>query len=568
MPSTEKASSNGRTEAQSNASFARFLYTQNPFYLISCLLVIYGCQSLAISSGDVLAKSVTMTGGLAMYTVLMSFVCIAVVRIAKVWQDARSIFIVVLISLAAMTTGFDELCISNREAAMGFSLGSIALVVIVLESVKRFTRLRLGFWYSIALYAHFAVLIGIPNGLGYAVASRNDAIANWGAMQFSMAIAAALLLLTPAVRRGIDSTKENGTPWSWPLFPLAAFFVLIVLAGIRAHAVWMSFGFYGVASNFEPFLLLPIGAVVLFLIAECGLGTGNESIQRAAVFSTPGLLLCGLSNHGDTWLPIRADLQLYLGSSWTACLSVCLVMYAWLSFRGVRYAPLGIPSALLLLSGTAELPRAAEAYGLESWMIAAVVSGLALGVTLRNLDSDWAWLAFAASVAMTLVIVGEDYDQQFVWRLGAGVFSILSMLILGAVFDTPLATWLRHGAASLVIIGSAFSCVESLARDQTWPLGSAALVACVTFGYASLVRRSGWLLVSAIHTIAFVLLLGWSSRDATTWRLFNWPIASGLACLGVGLAITTSKAGVYQQFRERRSNRQPTEPKRRFRPGL
>ena len=222
-----------KSETSEGNTFARFLYTQNPFYLISCLLVIYGCQSLAISSGEVLTKSISMTGGIGAYTLLMVFVCIAVVRLARVWQDARSIFIVVLISLAAMTTGFDELCIMDRDAASLFSLASALVIFVVLEGVRRCSGLRLGFWYVAALYGHFAVLVAVPNWLGYAVSMRNDPVANWGAVLFSIAISAALLLLVPAVRRGVDSTKDNGTPWTWPLFPLAAFVVLIVLVPTR-----------------------------------------------------------------------------------------------------------------------------------------------------------------------------------------------------------------------------------------------------------------------------------------------------------------------------------------------
>ncbi|MEL6108092.1 MAG: hypothetical protein AAFU85_18860 [Planctomycetota bacterium] len=547
-----------------NGSIARLLYTQNPFYLISCLLVIYGCQSLAIYSGDVLTKAFSMTGGIAAYTLLMSLVCVAVVRVANVWQDARSIYLVVLISLAAMTTGFDELCITNRDAAMGFSCAATLVIVLALEGVRRLSGLRLGFWYTAALYAHFAALVVVPNWLGYAVASRNDALANWGAMLFSVSIAVALLLLVPAVRRGIESTKNNGTPWNWPLFPLAAFVVLMVLAAIRAHAVWMSFGFYGVAGRFEPFLLLPLVAAILLLVAECGLGTGNTTLQRIALFSAPALLMCGLSNHGDTWLPIRADLQMYFGSSWTTSLLVTIGLYGWYSFRGIRYASAGIPIALLALSSTGELPRIAEANGIQSWMIAAAVSVGMFGIAIRHRDSDWAWLSFCGSVFITLLVIGESNDPQSIWRIVAASFAGVAMLFLGAVFETELARWLRHFACVAIVSGLLFAMIRMFFHSESWPLLSIPAVAAVTFGYAFIVHRRGWLLVSVFHAAVLLILFAWSSRNAGSWKVLNWPIASGLACLGVGLAITTSKSGLYQRMRER--EKRSGEP--RFRPGL
>ena len=39
-----------------------------------------------------------------------------------------------------------------------------------------------------------------------------------------------LLLLIPALHRGAVSTLDNGTPWRWPIYPLAIFVVLAVLA--------------------------------------------------------------------------------------------------------------------------------------------------------------------------------------------------------------------------------------------------------------------------------------------------------------------------------------------------
>ena len=72
-----------------------FLYTHNPFYLISCGLILYGLQGLAMRGGDLLSKSLAMAGGISVYTILMIVTCIAVVRWGKVWEDARSIFFVV-----------------------------------------------------------------------------------------------------------------------------------------------------------------------------------------------------------------------------------------------------------------------------------------------------------------------------------------------------------------------------------------------------------------------------------------------------------------------------------------
>ena len=46
-------------------SLGQFLYTQNPFYLISCFLILYGLQIATIANGDLLARSVFLTISIA-----------------------------------------------------------------------------------------------------------------------------------------------------------------------------------------------------------------------------------------------------------------------------------------------------------------------------------------------------------------------------------------------------------------------------------------------------------------------------------------------------------------------
>ena len=80
-------------------------------YLISCFLIIYGVQIAAAARGDLFLRSIFLTVSLAAYTLLMTVTGIGVVRIAKVWQDARSILLVVIISQVALSTGLDEYCV-------------------------------------------------------------------------------------------------------------------------------------------------------------------------------------------------------------------------------------------------------------------------------------------------------------------------------------------------------------------------------------------------------------------------------------------------------------------------
>ncbi|MCO8124459.1 DUF3488 domain-containing protein [Stieleria sp. TO1_6] len=536
------------TTENSDDSFTKFLYNHNPFYLISCLLVIYGCQSLAVSGGTLLDKSLWMTGGIAAYTVLMAVVCIAVVRLANVWDDARSIFIVVLLSLVAATTGFDELCIGDQSAALVLGAAVAGLVLIVIESVLWCSRIRLSFWYRVTLYFHFALLIGFPLILGRAVANRNDSLAGWGSVLFSIAVGGGALLLIPALRRGTASIEGNGTPWSWPLYPLSAFIVLLVLAGIRAHAIWMAFGFYGTAGRFEPFLLLPMAAAVAILIAETGLGLGKRSLQHVALYGAPLLLLCGLSNHGSTWLPIQSELQYTFGSGLTVACLVLLVVYGWMTVRGVRDAVFGLPLTLIVAAVFAPVPPTIAQIGFQSWMLLALAGVILLWITIRRNHPDWLWTSLAGIATGMIAMIGDSLGYRIEGMVAAVLYATLSMLLIGALYPTLLAVCLRHLAALLMSIAVGVVAFRSLRfPDDAWvylALG-AATVAIV---YGVIVKRRGWLTVGLVQGLVFCVLLGIQSHRTGKLRRVNWPIASGLMCLGVGIAITTGKTGLYRRL--------------------
>lgn len=550
-------------------SIARFLYNQNPFYLISCLLVIYGCQSLAVSGGSLFHKSLSMTGGIAAYTLLMALVCVAVVRLARVWEDARSIFLVVVISMAALTTGFDELCIGDQDLAMGFAGIASLVIVVVTESVLWLCRIRLRFWYRVALYSHFAVLIAFPLLLGRAVARRDDVMANWGSVWFSIAIALATLVLIPALRRGTESIRDNGTPWSWPLYPVSAFVVLLVLAGIRSHAIWMSFGFYGTAGKFEPFLLLPILAAVLVVIAETGLGLKRRDLQSMAFCATPLLLLCGVSRRGATWLPISHDVQNLFGSALTVALLSVLAIYLYLSIRGVRGAVYGVPATLVLMGWVAPLPRAEELSMLESWMFPAAASAVLLAMTLRLRNRDLLWASASLAASMTLVMIGNAWGQSQSGWLAAAALMTASMLVIGAVFRTGFAEVLRYAAAVAMTVGVLALTSRVVADPQgRWVAGAAALTV-ISLGYAFMVRRRGWIGVAALQSIFFFVTVGWNAHQTGQLTRVNWPIFSGLACLCIGGAITTGKTGAYRRISEGDGDAGDGAPKLRFfEPGL
>lgn len=53
-------------------SVGQCLYTQNPFDLVSCFLIIYGIRTAALSGSTLITQSLIMSGCLAAYVVAMT----------------------------------------------------------------------------------------------------------------------------------------------------------------------------------------------------------------------------------------------------------------------------------------------------------------------------------------------------------------------------------------------------------------------------------------------------------------------------------------------------------------
>ncbi len=544
-------------------TLGRFLHTHNPFYLISCFLIIYGLQDWARAStsnlgggfalaDDAVGKAARMFGGMAAYSIVMVATCISVVRLGKIWEDARSIFLVVLISMVALSSSFDEVCISEWEPAVWFACVGLLLVVSLSEAMIRSCGLRLSGWYRLALYAILAVFFAVPPVLGYCVIHRHDQLANAGSVYFSMAVGSAMLVLVPAVRQGHRGVRRNGTPWKWPLFPLTAFGILIVLAAIRTHAIWMSFGFHGRQVRFEPMLLVPMLAATIVLIAEAGLGQRKTWLTQVAAFASPSLLVCGLSGGGMTYLPIRHDCAIYFGSGWTVAIMTVAGLYLYMTLRGVSGAAFGLTGMLLLAGFTAPLPILAKSYGLESWMFVAVSGLILLLITLRRMDADWLWSAIAAIATVSMVMASRTYGWQPTGFIVAATFAVVSMMAIGLFFRTELALFLRTIAASVFVTGCVYAAYLFALRDErVLPIVGLVAGSVVSLLYANLVRRKGWFTVSAVQILVLVGLMSYDGYSTGKLSQVNWPISGGIVCFLVGVVITSSKTAQFAKARER-----------------
>ena len=534
-------------------SLGRFLYTQNPFYLISCGLILYGLQIARHSYGDLVSQSMFLTVGISSYTILMAITAIAVIRLGKVWEDARSILLVVVIGQFALPTGLDELCNWDWKQGGILLAASAVSAFLITEIVLRLCRMRLPGWYRCSYFALLAVFYATPTLLGYAVAERHTRLSNWGAPLFSLLIGFALLLLVPAVRQGQRLLRNNGTPWRWPLYPLSAFVIVIVLAGIRTHAVWMSFGFIGAAARFEPFLLLPILFALLVLLAESDAMSAKPLRCYYALGMAPVMLACGTSRGGMSYLPIEYDLQLYFGSALTISLVSLVAFYSYLLARKIPGAVHALVASIVALALLGKMPEIAATEGVRHWMIALVACFLYFLHCLRNYRSDIRWLAFAASTCLTIAMTGEAYQQERIAAISAFAVATLAMMAIGGCFHTKLARVLRHIAAVNLLIASVVLLLWHTRQPQgVLVLAILGLICVTTVLYFQLIKRLGWLFVIGTQAACLLASLVVDGYHAGTFSGANLPIQSGLLCFVIGVTISSVKTGVCRRFLQSR----------------
>ena len=144
--------------------FARFLYSSNPFYILSADLVFVGLR-MSFGSGGPAPHSWALALGLAGYALLLAMTACFLIRAGKLWDDLRSILLLIVIMFVAMAISFDDTMAANpRKGWLGYVAGFF-FALVVTEAVLRTIRLRLAGWYRAAYYSILALVFLYPIAL-------------------------------------------------------------------------------------------------------------------------------------------------------------------------------------------------------------------------------------------------------------------------------------------------------------------------------------------------------------------------------------------------------------------
>jgi hypothetical protein len=258
----------------------RFLVNTNPFYILSAVLVLFGLHRCTAGE-DGLQPGFLLLGLLAGYTLLLAFVCWTIVKIGKVWQDARTLFLLLVVMFGALSVVFDQTCQTAPSQGAIYLAAGFLVVISITEGLLTGLKMALPLRFRLPWYVCLAVFFAYPPLLGQLSLNCAEGLSmegvQWGIFAFPFVAALGLLTLLPAAAMGPQG-KQNGTPWNWPLYPWSLFLLVAVCFGLRTY--WLAQAFEwgaGASGSFSLYFIVPILLAVCVLLVE--LGNGKMSLH-------------------------------------------------------------------------------------------------------------------------------------------------------------------------------------------------------------------------------------------------------------------------------------------------
>ncbi|MBN9120244.1 MAG: hypothetical protein J0I06_13965 [Planctomycetes bacterium] len=280
----------------------RWVCTSNPFYVISAALFLVGLRvSFGAQARDI--DSWALTGGLAGYTLLLAAAALLLVRFAGVWNDVRTVLLLVVLMFLATSVTFDELLVLDSARGRWFCVGGLAFAVALTELLLRGIGLRFPLLFRLPYHLALALFFLYPLALVPLLRDPHSESLLWGLWGFGPAAGLVFLTLLPAVRRGREYTRDNGSPWWWPYYPWSVFVFLAFAVCGRAFLLCWSFHLLPSPDHlvFGPYFLAPFGLALAVLLLELGIVERSRVTQTIALVVPIGLtLISGIGHRADS----------------------------------------------------------------------------------------------------------------------------------------------------------------------------------------------------------------------------------------------------------------------------
>ncbi len=493
-----------------------------------------------------------------------------------------------------------------RRGAL-FNLLGLALSILVSETLLRRIELRLPALYRLPYYLVLMLFFLYPifiRSLLVPGQSESQEPLMWALFGFSTVAGIIFLTLLPALHRGADYIRDNGSPWPWPIYPWSLFVVLAV--AVPGRAVLICWSLHPLSASqydrliFGPYFLIPFGFALTILYLELGLNLAKKSMIRFGLLAP--LLLMGtalLGHHPSDPIyrllrvmtvsfgrfeafdavnseqdPVYNEfLQMFssrLGVDplfATLVLSACF--YAYASARRVPLAAecLTGATALMALIGPSALSDGFRSTIEPAPLLAAGGILLHLGVRQRNPWNLLRGTACLAAVFAVMVPLGSEPSPG----MRPAIFvhlTLLAMLGFGAFFtDANGIRIRRYGSAFILILSLAGMHQQFIPHEMPdalpiiYPLCMGIMLAL--YGH---IMRDSWVMGMATIVLGYwVFKFGWVLYRSVRGMVRGFDyLVSGLAFFVVAVLVSLSKSGILSPSIE--SNWLPTWLRRFFPP--
>jgi hypothetical protein len=532
--------------------FVRFLYSSNPFYILSADLFFVGLR-ISFGSGGSASRTWALWLGLAGFTLLLAATACFLIRKGKLWDDLRSILLLIVMMFVAMATSGDDTMAADLETGALVCAAGFLFAVVVTESVLRGIRLRLPGWYRAAYHVVLGLVFLYPIALAPALLAPESPRLQWALFGFSPLVALAFLLLIPAARRGPVYVAKNGSPWRWPLYPWSLFFVIAGGVGVRCYSLCVSFHFVnGSQTIFGPYFLVPLGLAFCLIWLEIAIAVRRKGVMIAA--SAMPLFLALLATTGHRYEVVYMN---FLGMfrqtlGGTPVFVTLIAATIFLAYAIVRRVPLAwelLSVALVALAmvgpGTLDLNELVTPRPLPL-----AAAGLILGsVALRIRHS------FRGVLAALLLVISATLGWAEVWptadrAMVAIHLLVVGMMAVGAFFDDRLGELAQSCATLALLVLGIASAVHVPVVANSLPANLAPwhplFVMVATVAYGILLRDRIYLAIAGAGLAAWVGFSTYHSYYQLRRIVAGLDqIAFGLLFFVIAAAISLKKARLW-----------------------
>lgn len=525
---------------------AKFLYTHNPFYLISASCVLFGLRSMFddTSSGNQIWQ---LAISLAAYTLLLTSTAIFIVRWGRVWEDARTVALLAILMCLALSVSFDVACNRQPELARIVLMGGLLFSILVVKFLEFGLPIALSSLYRIPLFFMLGLFFVFP----IAVTSASWGLPSmaWRVLTFPFLCALSILLLIPAIRRGKEAVTNNGSPWPWPYYPWSIFFFMLIGMIGRSYLLTISFQMdRGMQSTFALFYLVPIAMAVILLFFEGAMKAGvKESASLLCVSLLAVVVASSIRGFSPVALSFHYEVTRMIGSPLWITTIACIGLAIYFGWRGAKSGYFVAAMLLVLCSGINRSTISLPEFHLQNpWPLGVLLVVQTVRV-LRSRDSrKLLWAIVLANVVAAVAWSGELDSRHFLLALH---ISFVICVIGAFVLKDNLAHRLRAvlGAIVLPIVMAVSALAVLDSESRVLAVSATIATGLLAIGITALYKLSTWRLSCAmLGCLVCLLLLGrmFYQFEFIDGDRAHWSLLAGTLCFFCGTIVSATKAGL------------------------